>query len=123
MLLALLALVLIVVLAVGWVLLNLGPRTLRTPRTPRARRGGTEFLIYRVPAGEEPEAVLVALAGAGYRPRLVEVGGARLVEVPCAGGRALRRGEVRSLIAASRGAVEEGVPRDLAVRFEDEDRR
>lgn len=76
-----------------------------------------DTLVYRVPDGQDPAAVMAALEQEGYAATLG--GGAREVHVPCPRGADHDRDHVRAVIADARLNLE-GDPFATPVVFEDE---
>lgn len=76
-----------------------------------------DTLVYRVPHGQDPAAVMASLEREGYSATLGE--GAQDVLVPCPRGADHDRERIRALIAGSTLNLE-GDPIDGRVVFEDE---
>lgn len=116
----------VVVLAVTWFLLGQGTSTRQQQRglasdsVPPPARTETNRLVYVVPEGQDPAAVLADLDKAGYPASLEERSGDRVVGIECPQGIDRSRAVVRSVIAGAGTAIEDGAPPELGVRFADE---
>ncbi|MGO4256386.1 hypothetical protein [Marmoricola sp. RAF53] len=125
---ALLAVILVlglVGLIVVWITARSWARTTR--RTKDAVRQDqadprVQTLSYRVPEGQDPAVLLARLVEAGYAAAVEHDAGERLLVVSCPGDGAADRDRVRALLGSAPSAIDDGVPVQHGVLFEDERR-
>ena len=81
-----------------------------------------EVLRYRVPEGQDPAALVSALAGAGFRASVAHEASDRVLVVRCPEGRQESRAAVRMVLQEARSTIQDGDVMIGEVHFDDEGR-
>lgn len=111
---------LVILAAVAWFLLGGGLAALSGARGKTERVDPDDVLRYAVPEGQDPAAVMAALAPAGYVARLTEDVDTRVLVIAEEEGERPDRGRVRALIAQSSTTIQDPAAAPSDVRFLDE---
>lgn len=111
----------VVLVVVGWLLLS-GGLLVKSAQmgTVDEAPSRVDSVRYRVPGGQDPVAVLTALAGSGFEAEPEYDAGEPFVVVPCVRGTPDERDDIRRAIASADSPGHGGVSRPPDVHFEDE---
>lgn len=111
----------VVLAVVGWLLVS-GGLLAKSAQvgTVDDRPPSGDIVRYRVPGGQDPVAVLTALAGSGFHAEPKYDAGEPFVVVPCVRGTPEERDEIRRAIASAESQAHGGVSKAPDVHFEDE---
>jgi hypothetical protein len=111
---------LVILAGAAWFLLGGGLAALSGNRRTTEHVDPDETLRYVVPEGQDPAAVMAALAPAGYVARVEDEEGTRVLVIVEEDGERPDRGAVRALIARTSTTIQDPALTTSEVRFLDE---